>query len=88
MTSTDWAVLGIVNIPIYFLLGWVVFGDWETFGECIRYALTPDIISWFRGEGLEDFWAEMRLFFWVGACALVVWGESHLVMKYILHQVG
>ena len=40
------------------------FADADEFGECIRYWLTPDIFSWFNGEGFEDMWAEMKLGMW------------------------
>lgn len=40
------------------------FGSFEEFGECIRYWFTPDIFSWFSGEGMDGFWAELKLAAW------------------------
>lgn len=49
-----------------FLLFKPFFNDCEKFGECIRYWLTPDIVSMIRGEWAEDQWASMKLFLYVG----------------------
>jgi hypothetical protein len=55
MTSTTgWIILGIVNIPVYFGLAWLIFGGSDSFLESIRFWLTPDIFSLFNGEYLDD----------------------------------
>lgn len=63
----------------------MVFREWEEFWECIRFWLTPDWLSAFRGEFGEDMWSEMRLFFWVVLCGLAIYGEwyviAHMIMK-------
>lgn len=76
-------VLIVVNIPVYLLLGKMIFGDWEGFGEAIGYVLTPDIISLFNGERAEDFFATMKFFFFVALCIGCVYGEMHLLGKYM-----
>ncbi|MDD5348887.1 MAG: hypothetical protein PHQ12_01630 [Chthoniobacteraceae bacterium] len=43
------------------LLFRVFFDDWGGFWECVRYYLTPDVISLFRGEWGADQWATMKL---------------------------
>lgn len=48
-----------------FLTYWVIFSGWDDLCECIMYALKPDIISWFRGELSEDWWAELKVFVWL-----------------------
>ena len=45
------------------------FEGLDDFLECIRYYLTPDILSAFRGELHEDWWAEWKLFIYFGVCA-------------------
>lgn len=37
------------------------FDDWNGFWNCVRFWLTPDIFSLFRGEWVEDRWAEVKL---------------------------
>ena len=53
--------------------------------ECLKYWLMPDIVSWFRGEWSEDFWAEMRLFFLIG-CAACVLAEYKIIEKLFLSE--
>lgn len=57
-----------VGLLVAGLLFQAFFGDWDGFKECVRYYLTPDIISMFRGEWGEDGWAEMKLGVYVALC--------------------
>lgn len=86
MSKTGWIILLCANLPTYWLLGWVVFREWEEFWECVRFWLTPDWLSGFRGEYFEDMWAEMRLFFWLVLCAGTIYGEWHIITKVIMKQ--
>lgn len=61
------------------MLGKSYFGDWSGFWECVRFWLTPDIISLFRGEYGKDKWAEIKLFIFLFLCAATVRGEFLLV---------
>ncbi len=79
MSTIGWVILIGANVPVYWLIGWVIFGNWGEFRECIRYLLTPDIISLFRGERGEDWWAEMKLAYWVVLCGCAVYLESLLL---------
>jgi len=74
-------VLIVLNIPVYLLIGWVLFSDWGEFWECVRFWLTPDVISLFRGEWGEDWWAEMKLGVFSLACAACVYGEFLLSQR-------
>lgn len=85
MSSNGWIILAVANLPTYFLLGWVVFREWDEFLECLRFWVTPDIISMFQGEYWDDRWAEMKLFFWAALCALSVYLEYTLVIKKFIH---
>lgn len=78
-----WAVLVAANIPLYLLGGWAIFGSWSEFGECIRYAITPDAWSWIKGEWADDMWAEMKLAFFVIGCGGVVFLEHFALQKWI-----
>ena len=83
MSTLGWIILVVVNIPVCWLLGWVVFKDWGDFWECVKFWLTPDIISAFRGEWIEDQWAQMKLFLWVALCAGAFFGESIALAKWL-----
>ncbi|MFC3193157.1 hypothetical protein ACFODZ_02770 [Marinicella sediminis] len=41
------------------------FQNLDDFTECVRFWFTPEIISIFRGEWERDWWAELRIFFWL-----------------------
>ena len=59
-------VCGVVTgIMILALLFKPFFGDAGNFWRCVRFWLTPDIISRFSGEWWADFWAEMKLGGWL-----------------------
>ena len=81
MSTTKWILLVAANIPAYLFLGWIFFKDWDDFGECIRYSLTPDIVSLFRGEYWDDERATFKLWFWLLACAGCVLAEAHYFLK-------
>ena len=78
------AVLGVLNVPVYILIGRVLFEDWSGFWESVKFWLTPDIISWFRGEYWEDVWSEMKLWYFVVLCVAAVVVEHLLINKYFL----
>lgn len=81
MSTTTWIILVAVNAPVYFLLGWVIFGALDDFWEAVRFWLTPDIISLFRGEWGEDCWGEMKLGLWIISCVGCVLGEAQLIWR-------
>jgi len=83
MTTTGWVVLGISNIPVYIFLAYVFFKDWDDFKEAVVFWFTPDIISVFRGEFIDDMWGEMKLGFWITCCTACVYGESFLLDKFL-----
>lgn len=74
-----WLILISANIPVFIGIGWVLFSTWGEFFECVRFWITPDVISWFRGEWVEDWWAEMKLLIWLVMCAGCVAGEYWLM---------
>ena len=70
-----------VGLLVAGLLFRAFFDDWDGFWECVRYYLTPDIISLFRGEWGEDWWATMKLGVYVAFSA----GSGYLAFVK-LHQ--
>jgi uncharacterized membrane protein len=59
-----YAAIGVGMFMAAFLFR-LFFQDFTDFWECVRYWLRPDILSWFKGESVEDAWSEMKLFVWV-----------------------
>lgn len=55
----------VLSIAFGFLVATLLFRaffeDWAGFWECVRYYLTPDILSLFRGEYGADVWASLKL---------------------------
>lgn len=76
--------LVILNIPVYLLLGLVFFDGWAGFFESLKFWLTPDVFSLFRGEYTEDRWAEMKLAIFVACCIGAVILEYYHIEKFFL----
>ncbi len=55
-------VVGILVLAVLFK---PFFGDFSAFFECVRFWFTPDLFSMFRGEWMEDTFAEMKLGLWI-----------------------
>lgn len=79
-----WSILIICNIPLYFGFGWVIFNNWGRFFESVRFWLTPDLISAFRGEWAEDYWAEMVMMCWLFLCSASTYATHWVTQTYIL----
>lgn len=77
-----WMILVAANLPLYVGVGKVIFGSFGEFWECLKFWLTPDVISIFRGEWEEDMWAELKMLCFVLACAVLVWGEHWVIQKW------
>ena len=75
--TLHWVSLGIFNIPLYICLGWFIFGDLPGFFECVRFWLTPDVISWIRGEWNDAHWGALKLFVFFALCVGTVYWEYH-----------
>jgi|GEM_PF-266854 hypothetical protein len=67
-----WTAVGI-GVVFAALLFKPFFGDWSGFWDCVKFWMKPDWISWWQGEGVEDWWAEMKLGVWIllaGVCGV------------------
>jgi hypothetical protein len=59
---------GVIVAALLFRL---LFKGFSDFINCLRFYFQPDIISLFRGELVQDFWASLRLGLWVGVSLIV-----------------
>lgn len=76
-------VLLLVNIPLYKIIGKMIFKDEGEFWEAINYNFIPDLISLFRGRFAKDFFAELKLSFFLLCCGVVIFLEYVLIKGII-----
>ena len=50
----------------------LLFEDWDDFCDCLKYSLTPDIVSLFRGEYGKDFTQSLKF----GLFMLITFGAA------------
>ena len=85
-------LMGLIALVFFILLGrYVVFGSWGDFGEAFTYLLTPDALSLFRGEWVEDSWAELKLLVNILLAAALTFGVHQVLggpIQGILRAVG
>ena len=82
LNTTLIVILAVVNVPVYLFLGKRFFTDWQGLWEAVKFWLTPDIISMFRGEYFEDWWESAKLFVFVALCLAVVAAEYTVLDSY------
>jgi len=79
-------IILLASIAVGILVAWLLFGtffgDFAGFLECARYWFTPDIISLFRGEWSEDWWASAKLSLYMALCA-----GSGISAYFALHKI-
>ena len=76
MHPVSWAiVLAVVNVPLYVLLGKIVFGRLGDFRSAVRLRPTPGFAFLFRGEFRQEWRADLKLALFMIACAVMVYGE-------------
>jgi len=71
MQAVGAGIAGIITLSVMYRF---LFRDKDELIECIKFWLTPDIISMFRGEYWDDHWAEFKLLIWVGTSTAVGYG--------------
>ena len=60
-----WLLMFALNIPVYFIWGWILFRRWADFWEAIVFWLKPELWSLLDGEYWDDVWAEAKLAIWL-----------------------
>ena len=78
------ATLAVVNAPLYYLAYRLIFKDWEEFTEAVWFWLKPDFYSLLMGELAQDWWAELKLGFFFGACSGAVYLETLAIQTRFL----
>lgn len=73
----------VVNIPVYKVIFRLLFDSMEEFYESVRYSFTPDMISLFRGDYVQDWFGEWKLTILILMCIGVTFLEFKMIMKLI-----
>lgn len=81
-------LLAVVNIPLYWCLYRALFTDVDELADAIKFWITPEIFSAFRGEYVDDIWAELKLFLLVGGCIALVIVEYGALQVYLANSGG
>lgn len=70
----------IINtFTVYKLLFNMIFMDNDDFNESLRYSLTPDIMSLFRGRYWKDRAGEFKLGFFIVLCIIATTIEYWII---------
>lgn len=78
-----------INIfTVYKLLFNLIFSDMDDFKESIKFTVTPDIFSLFRGEYVKDRIGEMKFGLFVILCVAITAIEYNVVSELILRIVN
>ncbi|GIP39372.1 hypothetical protein J31TS4_26520 [Paenibacillus sp. J31TS4] len=81
-------VLFLVNLPVYNWLHRLLFRNDQEFRQSMRYILTPDLISLFRGRFWQDLRGETRLKLFFFLCIAVTFIEFALVHRLLRWLTG
>lgn len=88
----QWFILVIVNIPVYFGLGRLIFKDWDGLIETLRLWSNADWIMTIQKEWREDRWETSKLPVFLLLCVLLVVGEHMMFAKSTIkpatHMLG
>mgnify|MGYP000448158345 CR=1 FL=1 len=78
-------ILGVISaVLLMVLLFKPMFGTFGDFWECLKFWLTPDLISLCRGreEYWADHWAEFKLAVWIFCSVVPGYGVYYGIEKY------
>jgi hypothetical protein len=65
-------ILAIANIPVYLIVGKIMFDDLDGVKEAAGYWLTPQWIEILRGEATDASWSNLKIFLWLLICGAAV----------------
>ncbi len=73
-------LLIILNLPIFYLYFKIIFGDFLNFGDSVRQAGQFDLISFFKGNLLDDWWHTFKIIGWLFLCYKTIHWEYNYFM--------
>ena len=84
MEYTSLTLAITLGLAVLYLLFKPIFGDKETFIDCIKFWIKPNFLSWLNGEGFDDWISEMKLTLWLGLGV----GTGIIVHHLLMSQVA
>jgi hypothetical protein len=78
-------LVGILSIPIYASLAKMFWGDkFQSLGDTIKFLLTPDLYSLFRGRFWDDWYATTKFNFFLFLCFGWSAAITELLARHVL----
>jgi hypothetical protein len=77
-------ILAIANIPVYLIVGKVMFDDLDGLKEAIGFWFTPQWIEMLRGEGGDASWSNLKVFLWLLISGAAVATEYFALAKHFV----
>ncbi len=74
--------LAIANIPVYFIVGKIMFNDLDGAKEAFGFWFTPMWIEALRGDGETATWSNLKVFVWLFICGAAVATEYFALAKH------
>ena len=74
-------LLAILNIPVYWFLGRFMFGDLQGLGDSIKQGIEFDIISFIKGNLLDDWWHTAKIIIFLFFCYQAVAFEYRFLFQ-------
>lgn len=74
-------IIAAVNIPVYKKVFNFFFESMEDFNESMRFVFTPDLISLFRREYINDWYGEMKVSFFLLTCVFIVFLQYFILSR-------
>ena len=76
------SLLIMVNLPIFYIYLKIIFGDLLNFGDSIRQSGQIDIISFFKGNLLGDWWHTLKIIVWLFLCYKTIrWEYNYFILS-------
>ena len=84
------AALIVLNIPVYLLVGWIVFDTrgraidtfWDGVVEVLKQALVPRLVRVLLGDDGDEGGSALVTVAYLAACAVIVYGEWWVIDKF------
>jgi hypothetical protein len=77
-------ILAVANLPVYFIVGKVMFDDLDGAKEAFGFWFTPRWFEMLRGEGGDASWSNIKAFVWLLICGAAVATEYFALAKHFV----
>lgn len=85
--SIVWAILIVVNLPLFILYGKLLYGHRKQFLDALRVSIKPGFHSLVDGTWFDDFVTELKLVFFIISCSGIVAAEYYFIVAPVLRVV-